>query len=190
MAIELTRDFPSLDRVRLAVFATGCALHVSALLLTLARPTRRDQLQRWLDELVELAKSPNAAAAQQLNASIEAAPEAGADDSNVADYYVMRALSVVSYAAQTWTDDNPAQYAQWSADEVVDLMREITFTLGNSAPPLEELEVAAQRDLLARMEMWPGVSTVSLLNVAKESPVLALSRAAARDYARMRGWPL
>jgi hypothetical protein len=119
---------------------------------------------------------------------VEAAPEAEADDSDAADYYAMRALSVISYAAEAWFASDPLKFAQWSADEAVDLMRDIAFTLGESAPPLEELEVEAQRELLAELERAAPGGIPAVLRRAREAPIAASSRSVAIDYARSRGW--
>lgn len=188
MGVDLERDFASSDRARLAAFAAGCALHASALLLGFARPQRRDELERWLGELQDLAASPDAVAARRLKEAVEAAPEAEADDSNAPDYYAMRALSVVAYAAEAWFDNDPLKFAQWSADEAVDLMRDIAFTLGESAPPLEELEVEAQRELLAELERTPLEGIRAVLSRTSEASIVGWSRSAAIDYARLRGW--
>ena len=99
----------------------------------------------------------------------------------------MRALSVVAYAAEAWFDNDPMKLAQWSADEALDLMRDIAFTLGESAP-LEELEVEAQRELLAELEHAPLVDIRAVLSRTREAPVVDSSRSAAIDYARVRGW--
>ena len=187
MRVDLRRDFASAGRAGLAAFAAGCALHVSALLSGFARPERRDELERRLRQLQDLAASPDARAARRLKEDVEAAPEAEADDSNAPDYYAMRALSVIAYAAEAWFDDDPLKFAQWSADEAVDLMRDIAFTLGKSAPPLEELEVEAQRQLLAELEASPE-DILAVLSRAREAPIVASSGSAALDYARARGW--
>jgi hypothetical protein len=188
MGVDLRRDFASLDRTGLATFAAGCALHVSALLSGFARPERRDDLEHWLRQLQDLAASPDPSAARRLQEDVEGAPEAEADDSNASDYYAMRALSVVAYAAEAWFGDDPQKFAQWSADEAVDLMRNIAFTLGKAAPPLEELEVEAQRDLLAELEGVSPEDIPTVLGRAREAPVVAASGSAAMDYARLRGW--
>jgi hypothetical protein len=188
MGIDLRRDFAFIDRTGLAAFAAGCALHVSALLSEFARPERRDELERWVRQLQDLAASPDPLAARRLKEAVEAAPEAEADDSNAADYYAMRALSVVAYAAEAWFASDPLQFAQWSADEAVDLMRDIAFTLAESAPPLEELEIQAQRELLGQLELASPQEIPAALSRSKEQPIVASSRSAAIDYARLRGW--
>lgn len=190
MRVDLRSDYSSLDRAGLAGFAAGCALHVSALLIGFASPERRDELERWLQQLQDLAASPDPLAARRLKEAVEAAPEAEADDSNAADYYAMRALSVVAYAAEAWFDDDPVKFAQWSADEAADLMRTIAFSLEESAPPLEELEVEAQRELLGELERTTPENIPAVLSHAREAPIVAASRSAAIDYARVRGWIL
>jgi hypothetical protein len=67
-------------------------------------------------------------------------------------------------------------------------MRDIAFTLGESAPPLEELEVEAQRELLAELEGASPEDIPTVLSRSKEAPVVASSGSAAMDYARVRGW--
>lgn len=188
MSVDLKRDSSSLSRVKLAAFAAGCALHVSALLLGFAHSKRREELECWLNELVDLMASRDPLAARQLKEDVEAAPEAEADDSNTAEYYVMRALSVVAYAAETWFANDPMKLAQWSADEVADLMQDIAFTLGGSAPPLQELEVEAQKELLSGLENAAMDDVPALVKLATEAPVVASSRSAAIDYAKVRGW--
>jgi hypothetical protein len=188
MGVDLRRDCASAGRAGLAAFAAGCALHVSALLTGFARPERRDELEHWLRQLQDLAASPDPRAARRLKEDVEGAPEADADDSSAPDYYAMRALSVIAYAAEAWFDNDPVKFAQWSADEAVDLMRDIAFTLGESAPPLEELEVEAQRELLAELEGSSPEDIPTVLSRSKEAPVVASSGSAAMDYARVRGW--
>jgi hypothetical protein len=188
MGVDLRRDFGSSDRARLAAFAAGCALHVSALLFGFARLERHDELEGWLRELLDLAVSSDPLAARGLKEAVEGAAEAEADDSNAADYYAMRALSIVAYAAEAWLDNDPLKFAQWSADEAVDLMRDIAFTLGESASPLEELEVEAQRELLAELERAPLQGMAAVVSRAREAPIVATSGSAAIDYVRLRGW--
>jgi len=145
-------------------------------------------MQRWLDELSELANSGDVKIAHSIKNAIESAPEAEVDDSNVPDYMAMRALSVLCYAAQTWAEEDSVKYAQWSAGEAADLMRDIAFTVGSSAPPLEELEITAQRDLLAQLDAASDMSASALLRIAHEAPVVRSSGTAAMEYARVRGW--
>jgi hypothetical protein len=133
---------------------------------------------RWLSQLQDLAASPDPRAARRLKEAVEGAPEAEADDSNAPDYYAMRALSVVAYAAEAWFDDDPVKFAQWSADEAVDLMRDIAFTLGKSAPPLEALEVEAQRQLLGELERASPEDMPTVLSRAREAPIVASSGSA------------
>ncbi len=182
------RDYASLDREKLIVFATACALHVSGLLLEFARVDRRDQLNGWLGQLQDLAASPATTTAQRLKAAVEAAPEATEDDSNSPNYLVMRALSTIAYAAEVWIAEDPVKYARWSAEEAEALMLMLQEDLPSSAPLLGDLEIEAQSHLLADLAHVPRDGIRALLAREEGAPISALARSAAATYAKTEGW--
>jgi hypothetical protein len=78
------------------------------------------------------------------------APEAVVDDSNRPDYYAMRVLGVLSYAAEVLMDHDMAKPALQCSQAAVSLLRDLDYVLKmppGSAAGLAEMELCAEEGM-------------------------------------------
>jgi hypothetical protein len=108
-ADEVRSRLTELDRPRLARFAVACATRMEPVFTTFWRSTRPEAYRNWIDELWSNVDELSADLAESVAESVMETPESMVDDSNRPDYYAMRVLGSVVYAAQTMTDDDPSR---------------------------------------------------------------------------------
>lgn len=124
--------------------------------------------------------------ARKLHAEIERAPEAHETDSNRPDYYAMRALNPLAYAAEVLTADDPLLRVQWSSRAATSLLRDLDFHV---AGRLHEAEIQEQ----ARVVEWlsaPGarIEIQKAMEAADQSDVSTLLPDLVQRVEIARGW--
>jgi hypothetical protein len=155
------------------------------LLLVFSSSQRHAALRSWLEQLRTLTVTRDSTEALRLKSEIDEAPEASCDDSNSPTYYAMRALSVASYAADSWNAPDPVECARWASEECLELIRDLEVGIGDRTLSITTLEADAQQRVLARLE----VSGRQLLSDDEQDVRLAGRLAElAGEYARSRGW--
>src|SRR6266508_18263 len=186
---ELTDRIQRTDPAGLAVFATSCATRVAPVFRAFARSTNPAVFDKWVEELWALVDHPSQQRAQELAAEIEDVPEASVDDSERPDYYAMRALSAVAYAAQTLAGEDPKQAVLWASEATLSLLRDFDHVFGRSGDTLEAAEAAAQAETLDRLDAGQGHLGVSLES-SRASFVVSLLNQVTDDLVRAHDWDM
>jgi hypothetical protein len=183
---ELADRIQRTDPASLAAFATGCATRVAPVFRAFARSTNPLVFDKWVEDLWALVDHPSEQRAQELAAEIEKVPEASVDDSERPDFYAMRALSAVAYAAQTLVGEDSVQAALWASEATLSLLRDFDYVLVRSDDTLEAGEAGAQAETLDRLDAGLGVS----LESSRASVVVSLLGQITNDLVRAHDWDM
>lgn len=176
-----------LDRPQLARFATACATRVEPVFVAFRRSTRPDAYRAWIDELWSNVDAVDPDVAGSVIEAVMATPESLVDDSNRPDYYAMRVLGSVVYAAQTMVDDDPLQAAVWGSGAGISVHRDVDHALGGSRPSLAEAEQAAQEEDLDRLVTGSGGVTA---DTSRRSVVYTELTTVTSEVTRINDWDL
>ena len=196
----MTTSSDLIDRMGLATkeevatFAAACATRISPIIVAYSHGGEGSQLNEWLRELWSLALSPNRQEANELGARVASSPLTRVDDSNRSDFYAMRALSVLDYAVQVQTSQDPLKLALWCSRATISLLRDLDYILGNSpssAESLANLEVLAEEAWIAtRSGRLDPLENTDGLEWARDSNVYRTLNNVLPEIARRRGWEI
>jgi hypothetical protein len=189
-AEELDERIRRTDPAHLPAFAATCATRMAPVFGGFTRSTSPATYDAWLEELWSLVRSPAPERAQELVDALESVPEAHVDDSHRPDFYAMRALSVLAYAAQTMTDDDPTQAALWCSDENLSLVSAFDFVLKRESDSLASAEAEAQNETLDRLTRNNGAEASVTLDSSRTSPLVARLGGTVDEVVRARDWDM
>ena len=179
-ADEIHTRLTELDRPRLARFAVACATRMEPVFTTFSRSTGPETYRNWIDEL-----SPDLA--ESVIESVMETPESMVDDSNRPDYYAMRVLGSVVYAAQTMMDDDPLKAAMSASGTTVSVLRDFDHALAGGHRSLAEAELAAQHADLDRLVAGTGEG---MLLAARSSALYPELGPATHEVTKVNDWDL
>jgi hypothetical protein len=153
---------------------------------TFWRSTGPEAYRNWIDELwsnVEL--SPDLA--ESVIESVLETPESMVDDSHRPDYYAMRVLGSIVYAAQTMTDDDPLEAAMAASSTTVSVLRDFDHALAGGLRSLADAELAAQRADLERLVAGTGEG---MILAAGSSALYSELGPATQEVTEVNDWDL
>jgi hypothetical protein len=160
---------------------------VEPVFVAFRRSTRPDAYRAWIDELWSNVDAVDPDVAGSVIEAVMATPESLVDDSNRPDYYAMRVLGSVVYAAQTMVDDDPLQAAVWGSGAGISVLRDVDHALGRSRPSLAEAEQAAQEEDLDRLVTGSGGVTA---DTSRRSVVYTELTTVTSEVTRINDWDL
>jgi uncharacterized protein YjaG (DUF416 family) len=186
-ADEVRTRLTELDRPRLARFAVACATRMEPVFTTFWRSTRPEAYRNWIDELWSNVDELSPNLAESVIESVLETPESMVDDSNRPDYYAMRVLGSVVYAAQTMTDDDPLKAAMSASSTTVSVLRDFDHALAGGHRSLADAELAAQRADLERLVAGTGEE---MLLAARSSALYSELGPATQEVTEVNDWDL
>ena len=193
-AIEELSGWPA------AIYAVGLAECTRIVFFQWASTSTRDLVSRAIDEMWTVCSGASTAI-DGLVESITAVPEASVDDSHRRDYYVMRALGVVYYAAETIRASLTASGAslgdplrfgdqaitEFAADLNAAAKRGDSMFRGNLVEALAEFKRRAIVELRLGSGQGPATAASKVRDATKEFS--SLLETALPIIARSHGWP-
>jgi hypothetical protein len=183
-ADDVRTQLTKLDRPQLARFAVACATRMEPVFAAFWRSTRPDAYRAWIDELWSNVDALEPDVTEAVVGAVVATPESAVDDSNRPDYYAMRVLGSVVYAAQTVAGDDPVQDAVWAAGANLAVLGDFDHALGTS---LADAEQAAQQQDLD--QLISGAADVTA-DTWRSSDVYARLAASTEEVTRVNDWDL
>ena len=185
-ADEVRTRLTELDRPRLARFAVACATRMEPVFTTFWRSTRPEVYRNWIDELWSNLDEFSPDLAESVIEAVMETPESMVDDSNRPDYYAMRVLGSVVYAAQTMTDDDPLKAAMSASSTTVSVLRDFDHALASGHRSLADAELAAQRADLERLVAGTGEGMLP----ARSSALYSELGPATQEVIKVNDWDL
>jgi hypothetical protein len=198
LPVRLARAAPA----ELAAFAAACATRMTPVFGYFTR-TGPDRFREWAAELWAAARLPEGAGvapvlgrwtrdrAREVLRQIGSLPEtADGADSNRPDYYAIRAVGVLFYAARVLLDGDKAATAIACSREARTLLYGFDYLLHlppGAASSLETLESRTQHEWLDR---HAGSLTGDLAAEARASAVAERLAESAPAIAQVRGWDM
>jgi hypothetical protein len=186
-ADKVRTQLTELDRPRLAQFAVACATRMEPVFTTFWRSTRPEAYRNWIDELWSNVDELMPDLAESVIESVLETPESMVDDSNRPDYYAMRVLGSVVYAAQTMTDVDPVKAAMSASSTTVSVLRDFDHALAGGHQSLADAELAAQRADLERLVAGTGEG---MLLAARSSALYSELGPATQEVTEVNDWDL
>jgi uncharacterized protein YjaG (DUF416 family) len=186
-ADEVRTRLTELDRPRLARFAVACAARMEPVFTTFWRSTRPETYRNWIDELWSNVDELSPDLAESVIESVMETPESMVDDSNRPDYYALRVLGSVVYAAQTMTDDDHLKAAMSASSTTVSVLRDFDHALAGGHRSLADAELAAQRADLERLVVETGEG---MLLAARSSALYSELGPATQEVTEVNDWDL
>ncbi len=187
-ANEIHSRLTELDRPRLARFAVACAARMEPVFIAFWRSTRPEAYRDWIDGLWSNVDELSPDLAESVIESVMETPESMVDDSNRPDYYAMRVLGSVVYAAQTMTDDDPRKAAMSASSTTVSVLRDFDHALAGGHQSLADAELAAQHADLERLVA--GTEEGGLLVAARSSALYSELGPATQEVTEVNDWDL